>query len=254
VRIGFLVWAVVSTTWMMGKFRTRGVAPELLEDSPTVTVQDTEETLAFLPSSPTASTGLVFLVGAGVAAEAYAPLLRPIAEQGHPVIVVRLPWRVAPLERHKQIAVRRARTVLESQGTAESWVIAGHSQGGALAARVARNPPEHLRAVVLIGTSHPKRFDLSESPVPITKIYGTHDGVATVEQIEANRHLLPPDTRWIEIEGGNHSQFAHYGHQLFDGTPTVSRGKQQDITRAALVDALKIDPAPFEREGEESRR
>jgi hypothetical protein len=51
--------------------------------------------------------------------------------------------------------------------------------------------------------------------------------------------LLPADTRWVEIEGGNHSQFGHYGHQLFDGSPTTTREEQQAVTRAALLDALR---------------
>jgi hypothetical protein len=57
--------------------------------------------------------------------------------------------------------------------------------------------------------------------------------------IRATRHLLPRETRWIEIEGGNHSQFAHYGHQILDGSPAIARAEQQDVTRAALLDALE---------------
>ncbi len=92
--------------------------------------------------------------------------------------------------------------------------------------------------MVLIGTSHPKTIDLSDARIPITKVFASNDGIATVEMISSTRSLLPTDTRWIEIEGGNHSQFGHYGHQLFDGAPTISREQQQAITRAALMEAL----------------
>ncbi|HEX6096268.1 MAG TPA: alpha/beta hydrolase [Thermoanaerobaculia bacterium] len=44
--------------------------------------------------------------------------------------------------------------------------------------------------------------------------------------------------RWVEIRGGNHSQFGHYGHQLLDGHATIARDAQQAITRAAIFDAL----------------
>ena len=165
-------------------------------------------------------------------------LLRPIAEQGYPVFLVKLPYRIAPLEQHKKAAVNRARVILGSHETVESWVIAGHSLGAALVCRIAGDSPGTVKAMVLIGTSHPKRIDLSDSRIPITKVYASNDGIATVEMIHSNKHLLPRDTRWIDIEGGNHSQFAHYGHQLFDGSPTVSREKQQDIARSALLDAL----------------
>jgi hypothetical protein len=55
----------------------------------------------------------------------------------------------------------------------------------------------------------------------------------------ANKGLLPHHTEWVQIEGGNHSQFGHYGHQLFDGTATVSRGVQQAATREAILKALR---------------
>jgi len=238
IRRGFLAWAVVSTAWLLNSYRTRGVDQALLASDARVSVQRSQDSLAFLPISA-ASSGLVFIVGAGVAPEAYAPLLRPIAALGHPVFVVALPCRIAPLERHKAAAVGRARAIIETEKAAESWVIAGHSLGGALVCRIARDAPSRVKAMVLIGTSHPKTFDLSQARIPITKVFASNDGIATVEMIDATRHLLPTGTRWIAIEGGNHSQFGHYGHQLFDGSVTLSRERQQAMTRAALVEALR---------------
>lgn len=198
--------------------------------------------LAFLPTSGHAVSGLVFIVGAGVDPSAYAPMLRPIAADGHPVIIVALPWRVAPLETLKAAAVAHARAIVEHETAADSWVVAGHSLGAALACRIAGDPPAKVRAIVLIGTTHPKADDLSEARVPITKVFATNDGVAPVEAIVANRKLLPRDTRWIEITGGNHSQFGHYGHQLLDGWPTITRERQQAMTRAVLIDILGRAP------------
>lgn len=232
-------WAVVSTSWLVNSYRTRGVAPALLASDAVVAVRDFGQVLAFLPISAADSTGLVFLVGAGVRAEAYAPLLRPIAEKGYPVHVIRLPFRIAPLAAHKQAAVDRALAILANDCSARKWVVAGHSLGAALACRIALSNPPTLHAVVLIGTTHPKRFDLSQSSIAITKVYGTNDGVAPWAKIEANKALLPLTTTWIAIEGGNHSQFAHYGKQLFDGSATISREQQQTLTRAALLQALE---------------
>ena len=70
------------------------------------------------------------------------------------------------------------------------------------------------------------------TPVP------ENDGVAPVERVLANKPLLPETTRWIAIEGGNHSQFGHYGHQLFDGRATITRESQQAATRQTLLTAL----------------
>lgn len=239
IRLGFILWAVVSTAWLLDSFRTRGIDRHLLESTREVVVRNSAGTLSFLPNRP-ARTGLVFIVGAGVSAEAYAPLLRPVADRGYPVFIVRLPFRIAPLERHKREAIARAEGILRSTPGVSRWVVAGHSLGGALAARIAaeRTPADGIVGIVLVGTSHPKETDLSASNLRFTKVFGTHDGVAPVTAIEANRHLLPATTKWVRIAGGTHSQFANYGHQLFDGRATISRERQQELTRDALLAAL----------------
>jgi pimeloyl-ACP methyl ester carboxylesterase len=79
----------------------------------------------------------------------------------------------------------------------------------------------------------------------VTKIYATNDGVAPADRVLANKHLLPAHTKWVRIDGGNHSQFDHYGHQLFDGRATISREAQQAIVRSELRESLAaIDRLP----------
>jgi pimeloyl-ACP methyl ester carboxylesterase len=118
------------------------------------------------------------------------------------------------------------------------WVVSGHSLGGALAARTVHSRPADIAAVVLIGTTHPKRDDLSALRMPVTKVYASNDGVAPYDRVQATKHLLPAHTKWVEIRGGNHSQFGHYGHQLLDGKPEITRAAQQAATRAAILEAL----------------
>jgi len=90
-----------------------------------------------------------------------------------------------------------------------------------------------------VGTSHPRDFSLAESTLLVTKILGTRDGVAPIERSEENRHLLPATSRWVLIEGGNHSQFGWYGFQPGDHFATIDRDRQQELTRTAIVDALE---------------
>jgi pimeloyl-ACP methyl ester carboxylesterase len=199
---------------------------------------DQAATLAFLPASSDGKTALIFICGSGISAYAYAPLLRPIAEAGYPVFMVKLPYRFAPLGSHKQAAVDRARGVITAHPEVSHWVIAGHSLGGALAARVAQSDAGALSAMVLIGTTHPKEDDLSFLQIPVTKVYASNDGVAPPDRILSNQGLLPKHTKWVEIKGGNHSQFGRYGHQLFDGTATISRDEQETITRSAILETI----------------
>ena len=231
-----VIWGIFSTSWMVHSFRTQGVAEDLLHDSPAVRVSDGPAVLELAPKSPVGGSGLIFICGSGVHAHAYVPLLRPIAEAGYPVFVVRLPYRFAMLASHKVEAVARVEAIPAAHPEVTRWVVAGHSLGGALAARVARRGFD--AAYVLIGTTHPKEDNLSDLAVPFTKVYGTEDGVAPAEKVLAHRNLLPAHTRWVPIQGGNHSQFGHYGHQLFDGKATIGRAEQQAATRRAILDAL----------------
>jgi pimeloyl-ACP methyl ester carboxylesterase len=238
LRRGFLLWAVVSTSWLANSIRTRGVDEDALRSNPAVSVVDHPATLALLPTSSDGKAALIFICGSGISASAYAPLLRPVAEAGHPVFVVKLPYRFAPLESNKQAAVDRARGVIAAHPEVSHWVISGHSLGGALAAGLARSHAGAFSAMVLIGTTHPKEDNLSFLQLPVTKVYASNDGIAPPDRVLSNRGLLPAHTKWVEISGGNHSQFGRYGHQLFDGKATISREEQESITRSAILEAM----------------
>lgn len=238
IRWLFLSWAIVSTAWMANSFRTQNVPESVLKASPKVGVIETDEFLEFSPSHPRA-TALMFICGSGVEADAYAPLLRPIADDGYTVTIVKLPFRFAPLESHKQGALERVRKAIGSHSSNLQWVVSGHSLGAALACRVAQSADSHVKAMVLLGTTHPKEDDLSRLAIHVTKVVATNDGVAPMAKVEANKSLLPPSTKWVTIVGGNHSQFGNYGHQLMDGKATISRDEQQGIARNALLERLR---------------
>jgi len=218
--------------------RTQGGNDRTLQNSPGAPVNNGAGTLAFLPTVASSRAALIFICGSGVTAQAYAPLLRPVAEEGHAVFIVKLPYRFAPLEAHKQEALERVKRVITQHPEVKKWVLAGHSLGGALVCRMVQSDPRAVSAIVLIGTTHPKQEDLSGLGMPVTKVYASNDGVAPPNKVKANKALLPANAKWIEIQGGNHSQFGHYGHQLSDGAATISREAQQEITRRVLREAL----------------
>jgi len=239
IRRAFLLWAIISLAWLANSVRTQGVSGELLGSTGGVNVVDGPTALEFQPTRPDAPVALIFICGSGIHPHAYAPLLRPIAEAGYLVLIVRLPYRFAPLASHKDAVVDRVRNLTAAHPNVSHWVIAGHSLGGALVARVAQSDRGLHAAFVLIGTTHPKDADLSTLDAPFTKVYATNDGVAPVDRVMATKTLLPEHTTWVEIKGGNHSQFGHYGHQLFDGRATIGREAQQAITREVLLECLR---------------
>lgn len=112
-----------------------------------------------------------------------------------------------------------------------------------MASRLADESPELIAGLVLIGTTHPRDIDLSESGLAVTKILGTQDGVATVEKARINANRMPETARWIEIEGANHAQFGYYGPQLGDGRASISRvGQQRQLVELLLAELERTLP------------
>jgi pimeloyl-ACP methyl ester carboxylesterase len=107
-----------------------------------------------------------------------------------------------------------------------------------VASKVASAPPAGLAGVVLIGTSHPRDVDLSALTIPVAKVAGTRDGLASRAEVEANRRKLPASTQWIWVDGGNHSQFGWYGFQPGDKRATISAAAQRALMIGAVLDVL----------------
>lgn len=236
------VWVAAGlgfTIWLSLGFQSVGVAPDLQKSSATVRVENTDVYATFVPQAGAVRPGLVFLPGGLVDPAAYVPLARAIAEAGHPVLLHHLPMRSAFTEKQVQDLFESLQLLLAA-GPSIPWVIAGHSRGAMLATRFVHERPHapHVAGLALLGTTHPRDFSLAALTIPVTKIYGTRDGVAPMAAVEAHRDKLPPHTRWVPIEGGNHVQFGFYRHQLFDGAATISREEQTRQVAQALLAML----------------
>jgi pimeloyl-ACP methyl ester carboxylesterase len=201
----------------------------VLETDAKVRVTRHEDHLEFAPRADGKLVNLLFFPGGMVQIEAYAPMARAIAETGYRVVLVRLPFlgRHAPSDEHQREALQRAIRQFENAGPDIRWVVAAHSFGGVLASRLAAERHDAIRALVLIGTTHPRDVDLSSTDLPVLKILGTRDGVASPAGARVNAARLPADTRWVEIAGANHAQFGYYGPQLGDDKATITREEQQ---------------------------
>lgn len=244
-------WRVIRRVWVgLGlaffaylalSFSAWGVDPAVLESDTRVDVSEDDVTLAFVPRGGDTLSGVVFIPGGLVSPKAYGPLLRRIAEAGHPAILVKLPdlgGRHAMGDDGRQETVARVLDVLAGRPGAAPWLVAGHSLGGAIAAMVARRRPPRMGGLVLLGTTHPRDFSLADLDLPVIKVYGTRDGIAPVDRMRANAANLPASVQWVAIEGGNHSQFGYYGFQIGDRRAAISREEQQSEVVEVLLEAL----------------
>ncbi len=213
------------------------VAIDAMRGDAAVTVTDSSGEIRLLPADPSA-TGLVFYPGAKVDPRAYVRILRPLAEAGYTVVIVKFPYNLAVF------GIRSANDVIGRDDGVDHWVIGGHSLGGAMAATYATDPHREL-AGLLLYAAYPAGSMAERTGLDVTSVYGTEDGLATVAKIEASKADLPADTHFVAVDGGNHAYFGDYGSQSGDGTATISRDDAQAQIVAATLEQLdRIDQQP----------
>jgi dienelactone hydrolase len=188
--------------------------------------------IVFQPAEP-ATTGFIFYPGGRVAAEAYAPQMRDIAEAGYLAVITPMPFGLAVL------APNAADAVIADHPEIDRWVIGGHSLGGAMAAQYAAENADRIDGLALWAAYPAEGTDLSGADIMAASISGSNDGLATPDEIQASAARLPADTTFVEIAGGNHAQFGWYGEQGGDGEATIAPAEQQDQTVAATLALLE---------------
>ncbi len=158
--------------------------------------------------------------------------MHQIAAQGYLAVIVPMPLNLAVL------APGKASQVMAAYPEIKDWIIGGHSLGGSMAANYVKQNPTLLDGLFFWAAYPASGDDLSQETIKVVSVSGSLDGLATPDKIEASRVLLPTDTIWIPIEGGNHAQFGWYGDQPGDNPAEISRAEQQKIAIQAVLDLL----------------
>jgi hypothetical protein len=185
----------------------------------------------FRPTDSEPATGFIFYPGGRVDPRAYAPAARAIAAQGYLVVITPMPLNLAIF------GIEKASDVIQAFPAIKRWAIGGHSLGGSMAASYVNRHPQAIQGLVL-WASYPADSDsLAGRSLMVVSIYGTRDG--QLDKLEKSGALLPSNTTWVKIDGGNHAQFGWYGVQPGDGQATISRAAQQSQIVAATAQLLK---------------
>jgi len=243
IRTVWIASGIAATAWLYVGFQAAGVPDDAVKSDRQTTVVAGPDGLDFRSLTNPKRSSLIFLPGGMVDPVAYAPLLKGIAGMGYRAHLLYLPLRCACTDSQTRELFESIRRVVDSEPDT-AWVLAGHSRGAMLSARFAQENQTRLAGLVLIATTHPRDFTLADLRIPVTKIFGTRDGVAPHNTMRQNSHLLPPNTAWVGIAGGNHVQFGYYRHQLGDNAATISRHEQQAAVRTELAKALERVSAP----------
>jgi hypothetical protein len=222
--LGMLVWSKTGT------YPARMVALSALESTDKVTITQ-DKWIVFEPVKET-DTGMIFYPGGLVVPTAYAPILHQIAEEGVLVIVTPMPLNLAIFN------TGAANAVIDAYPQISTWILAGHSLGGASAAIFAENNSNRIDAIAFWDSYPPNSADLSDNNISAISIFGTTNDSPNTENFNDYKHLLPEDAIFIGIEGANHAQFGDYGPQKGDVVASMSLAEQHEQVAKFMLDFI----------------
>ena len=173
--------------------------------------------------------GVIFYPGGRVAPDAYLPSAARIVERtGATVFVPKMTANLAVLSPSK------ADAVVEGEDEIDSWVVGGHSLGGAMACRYAGDNPERVDGLLLVGAY----CDQPVREMPALAVVGSRDVVLDRERFAETQPNLPEDASIVRIDGMNHSQAGWYSGQRGGQSATISNRVAHDRLAAAVSEWL----------------
>ena len=190
----------------------------------------------FLPAgNRAAGTGFILYPGGFIDAPAYAPFMQGIAAAGYTAVIAAMPLNLAVL------GSSRAGNIMARFPGIKKWALGGHSLGGVMASRYVKSAQAEIPGLVLLASYPSERFRVDHLPLKAVSIYASCDGLIQQSTIEESRQHLPAGTRFIEIQGGNHSQFCALAPgSLYrgDNPASITPAEQQQAIVRAVEDFL----------------
>lgn len=175
---------------------------------------------------------LVYYQGGLVETASYLPFAMSLAEEGVRVFIPKMPLNLAILN---QDAFDDFKELFDDDLPV---LLAGHSLGGASATLFLSGHDVTIDGFILLGSYPASSADLSNETFSVLSITASNDDGLDMENYNARKALLPSDTVYAEIVGGNHAQFGHYGAQRGDGEATISREEQQAKTVLLIIEMI----------------
>ena len=192
-----------------------------------------EPWLVFSPNPGLPATGFIFYPGGRIDPRGYAHLMRQIAKEGYLAVLPAMPFNIAAF------CPNTADEIIAQYPQIERWVIGGHSVGGTMAAGYAAKHPGFIDGLAIWASYPAANADLSGFDIPVVSIYGGNELRVNDSSVAERKDLLPEDTRYVRIEGGDHHQFGSYEIGPEDHLATTSRASQQEQILQSTLEVLR---------------
>lgn len=203
-----------------------------LESDNAVTITD-NPWLTFTPNTPALEIGFIFYPGGRISHLGYSDLMRKISEKGYLVVVPKMPINMAIFNPNI------ANKIIAAHPEINKWVIGGHSVGGTAATIFTAAHPEKIDGLAIWSSYPNNSSDLSRLTIPTILMYGGNETGVTDESVGERKHLLPPNSLYIKIEGGDHHQFGSYQLTNEVNLATISLEEQHMQILSAMFGLLK---------------
>jgi len=212
--------------------------PEPFEVEPIFTITENAQYIQ-IENGVNPEIGIIFYPGGFVDAHAYIPTLTSgdslsLNQVGIvKSFIVKMPANLAVLD------ARAAVQVVKENPEIKRWYIAGHSLGGAMACTAVNKNPTLFDGLILMAAYPASNVNLSDWQGKVLSLRGSNDGLTAQQDIDNTKTQLPANTKFIDLQGGNHAGFAQYGKQKGDGINELSNPSQIDLTIQATLDLLQ---------------
>ena len=229
IAVLLILLASVFFAYVNSYYKAEVLASDSLKSDSIVYVEDNED-ITFKPVYNVKNTGFIFYPGAKVEASAYAPIAKEIASNGYTVVIAKMSFNLAILSPNK------ADNIISNNGKINNWIIGGHSLGGVMAADYALKS-DKVKGLVLLASYSQKDRDFTNRNIKVLSLWGDNDKVADLNKVKNCKSVMPSDSEFKEIKGGNHGGFGDYGHQKGDGEASISNEEQ---IHAASEEIIKL--------------
>ncbi len=189
--------------------------------------QSTTNSLYF-PSDDHQKPLVVFYPGALVTPASYSIWAQQVAAAGYPVYIAKFPLNLAVLSPNVATKILN--------GSKRDYVIGGHSLGGVMASRYAKNhDDQQLKGVFYMASYPDEKGRLDQTKLPVLSLTASRDGVLNWSNYEKAKKYLPTTTNYQQIKGGNHGGFGSYGQQKGDHSAMITNAAQQKQVAQDLI-------------------